>query len=47
MSRSRRPGAKVLRVLVVGGLVLVGLALLFGRPKLALFIAAVDPVLPP
>lgn len=34
-------------VLLVGGLVLIGLALMAGKPKLALGIAIVDPVIPP
>jgi hypothetical protein len=39
--------ATVLTVLVVGGLVLVALALLAGQPRLAFGIAVVDPALPP
>lgn len=37
----------VLFVLVFGGLALVALALLAGKPKLAFAIAVIDPALPP
>jgi len=45
---ARKVKAKtVLYILVFGGLALVALALLAGKPKLAFAIALVDPVLPP